>query len=188
MKFKKLDFSRLIFEFISVSFAVLFALFVNQWREDHNNKNIAEKAVFNIKEELKENKEIMVLAIPDHKNMLSEIDQLIKISENQNTVNDTLKAIDITLISSSAWEIAKITNAVFYIDFENVNNLAKVYDLQSYYESIVKQYVLKNAMSQNNNMDINQLKNTRQFLKTIIPLEVNLEHYYGLMLKEVLTE
>jgi len=44
MKNSKINFSRLLFEFISISFAVLIALFVNQWREGHNNQNIADKA------------------------------------------------------------------------------------------------------------------------------------------------
>ena len=56
MQNKKLNIQRLIFEFISVSFAVLIALLVNQWREDHNNGKLAEKAIYNIKQELQENK------------------------------------------------------------------------------------------------------------------------------------
>jgi len=45
MKNKRLNIQRLIFEFISVSFAVLIALLVNQWREDHNN---AKRTILNV--------------------------------------------------------------------------------------------------------------------------------------------
>ena len=55
MNNKKLNTRRLIFEFISVTFAVLFALFVSQWRENYNNDKLAEKAVLNIGIELEKN-------------------------------------------------------------------------------------------------------------------------------------
>lgn len=185
---KKLNFSKLIFEFISISFAVLIALFVNQWREDYNNDKLGEKAVYNIQEELKENKGIMVQLVPYHKSVLSDIDSLIIISEKDKINTDKINSIELTLISSSAWEMAKMTKAIFYMDFDDVNNLAKVYNLQTYYESIVKQYILKNSYNYHDDQDVESAKSTKQFLETIIPLEENLEYYYDIMLNEVLTE
>lgn len=171
MKSKRINFSKLIFEFMSVSFAVLIALFVNQWREDYNNGKLAEKAIYNIQEELKENKGLMVQFIPHHKSVLSDIDSLILIAEKNNTYADSINSIEVTLISSSVWEMAQITKAIFYIDFDDVNNLAKVYNLQSYYESIVEQYILTNSYNYQDNADLESLKMTKRFLETIIPME-----------------
>jgi len=186
MSKKKIRFSKLLFEFISVSFAVLLALFVNQWREDRNNNKLAEQAVQNIKEEFIENKEMMSELIPNHKLLLSQLNEFSEIEGNETSIKKSIETLDITLINSSAWEMAKVTNVVFYINFDDVNNLAKVYNLQSYYESIVKQYILSNAIKYQKNDAVNQLENTKQFLNTIILLEEDLQKYYDLMLTEIL--
>ena len=188
MKNNKLNLQRLIFEFISVSFAVLIALLVNQWREEYNNGKLAEKAIYNIKQELQENKDVMAILIPSHKSTLSHIDSIIGREEKNISTVDSNILIDVTLISSSAWEMAEITNAIFYLDFDDANKMAKVYNLQSYYESIIKQFILKNSFSYQSDQDLEFLRNNKQFLETIIPLEENLQNYFNLLLKNVLVE
>ena len=188
MENKRLNFQRLAFEFISVSFAVLIALLVNQWREDHNNGKLAEKAIYNIRQELQENKEVMDILIPSHKSILSHIDSIIGRKENYNSTVDSIISIDVALISSSAWEMAEITNAIFYLNFDDANKMAKVYNLQSYYESIIKQFILKNSFSYQSDQDLEFLRNNKQFLETIIPLEEDLQNYFNLLLKNVLVE
>jgi len=188
MESKKLNLQRLIFEFLSVSFAVLIALLVNQWREDYNNNKLAEKAIYNIKQEIKENKDVMDILIPSHKSILSNIDSIIVRKEKYNSIVDSNISINVTLISSSAWEMAEITNAIFYLDFDDANKMAKVYKLQSYYESIIKQFILKNSYSYQSNQDLEFLKNNKQFLETIIPMEEDLQKYFNLLLKNVLVE
>ena len=185
-KKSKINFSRIIFEFISVSFAVLFALILNQWREDRNNGHLAEKALVNIREEFLENKETLSSYHQIHQTSIKEIDSLLTISEENISIRN--KDIKVTIISSSAWEMTKITKAVYYLDFEVVNNLSKIYKLQEYYESIIKQYILKGAEGDNQNDSKIQLLETKSFLETIIPLEEDLVGYYDLMLEEVLTE
>lgn len=188
MKNKRLNIQRLIFEFISVSFAVLIALLVNQWREDHNNGKLAEKAIYNIKQELQENKDVLAILIPSHQSTLSQIDSVIEKKENNNSSDDSIISINVTLISSSAWEMAEITNAIFYLDFDDANKMAKVYNLQSYYESIIKQFILKNAYNYQSDQDLEFLRNNKQFLETIIPLEEDLQNYFNLLLENILVE
>lgn len=89
-------------------------------------------------------------------------------------------------MSSSAWEMSEITNAIYYLDFEDLNDLAKVYDLQSYYELIVKHYILNSSIVYEPKTSVIRLKNNKQFLETIIPIEEDLQIYYDLMLSEVL--
>lgn len=186
MKFSKINFSKIIFEFISVSFAVLFAILLNQWREDRNNKDLAQKVLVNVGEEFIENKETLYSFVPEHKALLIEIDSMITLSNNDDKVVN--KEINLNLLSSSAWEMAKITNAVFYLDFDVVNNLAKIYKLQNYYESIIKQYNLKEAIAGQNKNEVEQLLESKRLLETIIPLEESLIGYYDLMLDKVLTK
>jgi hypothetical protein len=186
MNNKKLNTRRLIFEFISVTFAVLFALFVSQWRENYNNDKLADKAILNIGIELEKNKEDISLSIPKHKSALAYIDSLLLVNENSDlSINEPI-SIELMIMSSSAWEMSEITNAIYYLDFEDVNDLAKVYDLQSYYESIVKHYILNSSIVYQPKTGIIRLKNNKQFLETIIPIEESLKIYYDRMLAEVL--
>ena len=182
----KIQFSKLLFEFISVSFAVLLALFVNQWREDRSNSDLADQAIHNIKEEFIENKGLMIELIPNHKLLLTELNNYTIIEGNEAAIKKSIESLDITLINSSAWEMAKVTNVVFYINYDDVNNLAKVYNLQSYYESMVKQYLLSNAVKNQKNDAEDELGNTKQFLTSIIPIEEDLQMYYDLILTEIL--
>ncbi len=186
MNNKKLNTRRLVFEFISVTFAVLFALFVSQWRENYNNDKLAEKAVLNIGIELEKNKEDISLSIPKHKSTLAYIDSLLLVNENSGIPINESVSIELMIMSSSAWKMSEITNAIYYLDFEDVNDLAKVYDLQSYYESIVKHYILNSSIVYQPKTSIIRLKNNKQFLETIIPIEENLKIYYDRMLTEVL--
>ena len=55
---------------------MLIALLVNQWREDHNNGKLAEKAIYNIKQELQENKDVMDILISSLKSILSHSDSM----------------------------------------------------------------------------------------------------------------
>ena len=130
----------------------------------------------------------MEILIPSHKSTLSHIDSIIGREEKNISTVDSNILIDVTLISSSAWEMAEITNAIFYLDFDDANKMAKVYNLQSYYESIIKQFILKNSFSYQSDQDLEFLRNNKQFLETIIPLEENLQNYFNLLLKNVLVE
>jgi len=185
---KKLNIRRLIFEFISVSFAVMSALLVNQWKEGYDNRKLAERAICNIKQELHENKDVLANLIQYHKSVLSQLDSIIANNENNCSSADSIISINVTLISSSAWEMAKITNAIFYIDFDNANKLAKVYKLQAYYDSIIKHFILNNSYIDQTNNDFKFISKNKQFLETIIPLEEELQNFFNLLLKNVLKE
>ena len=184
MSKKRVQYKKLLTEFISVSFAVLLALIVNQWRENHNNNLLAQQAVENIKEEVTDNKKDIIGLIQSHKLLLSTLDSILKIDDITDSTDVIIGDIDITLINSSAWEMAKVTKAVFYINYNDINTLAKVYNFQSYYESIVHNYILSNYGVGNNNL--NKIHEMRSFLKSIIPMEKDLKIYYEILLKEVL--
>ena len=180
---KKINFNKLLFEFISVSFAVTFALFVNQWREDYNNQKLAQNSLRNIKEELLENKETLEELLSIHEAHLEKIDSLMLLEVEVD--EDSISDVNIVLLSSSAWEMAKVTQAVYYIPFDDINNLAKVYDFKLYYESLIKQHVLKDSFSSDVQVS---LKKQKSFLETIIPMERDLAHYCELMLTDVLKD
>ena len=148
---------------------------------------MAEKAIDNIREELKYNQEILSGIVPNHKAVLFSIDSLISVSEG-DVISVELINIDFKLISSSSWEMAELTQAISYMDIDVVTNLAKVYNFQSYYESILKNFVLKSAYDSDEYMDRETLQKTKAFLETVIPMEEDLASYCKIMIDQVLIE
>ena len=184
----KINYRKILIEALSISFAVFLALGARQWGESYNHNKLAKKVIVNIAKELNENKEIMDEVIPYQRARIHEFDSIISILEEGGIYNDSIKNLEITLISSTAWEMAKITNAIYYIDFEKVNTLASVYNLQSYYESIVKQYILNNTGLVKDNNDIESLNSKKLILEALIPLEENLKQYYTILLDSVIQQ
>jgi len=58
---------------------------------------------------------------------------------------------------------------------------------QDYYESIVKNYIIKGSNTIQDS-DLKELKKVKNFLESIIPLEKNLKGYYKDVLTEVLVD
>ena len=183
----KINIKKLVFEFLSVSFAVFIALIANQWRDSYNKGKSAQNSIQSIRVELTENKENIETILPNHIESLRQIDSLIQLMPNDSIDIDVVDTLKIKLVGSSAWEMSKLTKAVYYIDFDEVNILAKVYTFQGYYESIVKNYIIKGSNTIQDS-DLNELRKVKNFLESIIPLEKDLKGYYNDVLTEVLVD
>lgn len=174
---------KILFEFISISFAVFLGLMLNQWKENHSNKSLAEQSLNNIRIEIDDNVNRIDNILESHEQALAHIDSVL------NLQNDTTKInvdIQIVLISSTAWEAAKLTQAIAHINIEKVSDIAMIYTFQEYYESIVKEYILNNINRDTSLSDIKQARKMKTFLEAIIPMEKNLIIHYNELLTETL--
>jgi hypothetical protein len=185
----KLDvYKRLIFEFISISFAVFLGLMLNQWKDDRNHKRLAKHSEINILAEITENKNIVQKMLEDHKLVLFKIDSVLALLDKIDEHGEIDLYLNFQLISSTSWETAKLTQAIVYMNIELVNEIAGVYDFQNYYESIVKDYVTNNIYNKPVKRDNDYLKRTSNFFHAIIPIENNLVEHYSYLQKEVLKQ
>lgn len=177
----------IIVEFVSILFAVLLALGINQWKDNRNNHKLAVSSLEKINHEISENKEILSAMITAHEKSKLKIDSLlIKYKNPQFTVDSV--DFSFVLINTTSWETAKLTNAISYMKFDLVTNLSKIYHFQNYYEEIVKVYVKDNLYNKPLIYDRRYYLKLKTFLETIIPLEKILLNYYEFTQKNLEAE
>lgn len=178
---------RLVFEFVSITFAVFLALMVNQWRDHNKNNKLARQSIDHIRIEITDNVTIIQKMITSHKQLLHLADSLMPLADNPDMNGDTLVSIDFKLLNSTAWQTAKLTQAITFMEMDIVNEVSGLYQFQNYYEDIVKDYVLKNIFSRPKERDKEFLDKIQILLSSIIPIEENLAEIYNHVLKNVLT-
>lgn len=176
---------KLVFEFISISFAVFLGLLLNQWKENYNHNKLADRSLSNIKIEIKENKEVVKEMIADHKICQFKVDSLMEVFKAEDDSVKYSISLDFNLIFSTAWETAKLTQAIAYMDLEVVTDIAAIYEYQEYYSLIVKNFAQESMFSSQKDLSKEFLENISFFLKKIIPVEENLYDYYNELETEV---
>jgi hypothetical protein len=177
---------KLLFEFISISFAVFLGLMLNQWKDNLNNKHLAKQSINNILLEISLNKAKVEDMLNTHKLLLHRIDSTLTSLDTTNNQGEFSLDLNFQLISSTSWETTKLTQAIVYMDINVVNSIAGVYSFQEYYESIVKEYVVNNIYNLPQEEGDELLRKAKNFLNAIITIEDNLIEYYNYMQKEVL--
>ncbi|MFT3737493.1 MAG: hypothetical protein QM786_01925 [Breznakibacter sp.] len=178
---------KLVFEFISIVFAVFLGLMLNQCSDNYNNKKTAKKSLANILVEIKDNKGKVEKMLEKHKKVLENIDRFLAEMDSGREPDGANLDMDFVLITSTAWETAKLTQAIAHMDIGLVSDIAGTYGYQEYYEAVVKHFVLENSMEMKldaHDDDIVKIKrvvqNVRSFLKrSVIPLETDLLDAYN---------
>ncbi len=179
---------RLMFEFVSIAFAVFLGLMLNQWKENRSNNKLAEQSIDNMRMEIIDNNARVKVMLDTHRRLVKIIDSLLVHSEIEDQEEDVELDLNFEILSSTSWETAKLTQAIVYMDIETVTDIADIYKFQNYYEAVVRNFVL-------NNIYVNRSKNDREFreslkrlLEAIIPMEESLLEYYSYMTTNVLVD
>ena len=136
MKEKGLPIKTIAIEIISVVFAVLFALGVNEWRKNINNEELAEVAVSNILSEIDKNRESLDTTLTNHRHSLEIFKKNINWIKNNEDIRENPE-VSFNVITSTSWETAMLTDAVNYMDYELVSELADLYSQQKLYTDLV---------------------------------------------------
>lgn len=138
----KVQTKKLFIEGVLIVFSVLFALFLSQVAENQKTKRDKEKALEYIHQELSDNKDILTGWLYYHGKARERLRKMV--SDPNDSVRSELKAsgridfeiitdgnnlIDV-LLTKTAWEAAKSTNIASEIEFEQVQQLTRIYSLQ----------------------------------------------------------
>ena len=140
----KIPVSKILLGVFSVSFAILLALVLNEWREKTANEKLAKESLVKIRKELSSNYDIV----------WNNLDKNRKIVENQKKAylkiitklenEPSHAAADLIqsefpfsfmteTIKETAWNSANLTHAVEYLDFDIVELLSATYESQDSY-------------------------------------------------------
>lgn len=188
MKIKLRINKKLTLEFLSITFAVFLGLFLNQWSDNLKNENLAKQSIDNILSEITDNKTKVQDMIIVHKSVIIKLDSILTLLDNSDEHGETNLDLNFQLISSTSWETAKLTQAIVYMDFDIVSDIAGIYDFQHYYESIVKDFVIDNVFNKPEKRDAEFMRRIKNFLNAIIPIENNLVEYYDYIQTEVIKQ
>lgn len=134
---KKIPWTKLSVEFVSIFLSVLLALAANEWRDNRNQRKICQKGVESIYAELKENYNMIDKAHQSHLYFKGLIDSLITTSsfDSESAEKALVSGIDIEFAHNVAWEAARITNITSSMDIDLVGELADIYNGQEIYNS-----------------------------------------------------
>lgn len=151
----RISISKILLEIFSVSFAVLLALGVNEWRNIRANEKLANEALENIRKEILSNLDIAKETLTLNKEIVKkqkmaflsikkEIDSNISNSIENDVHSRFPFSFMFSPIKKTAWNSSNLTNAVIYLDFDLVQLLSETYENQELYsrvnENIVERF------------------------------------------------
>lgn len=123
-----------VLEAVLIFFAVVLALAAEEWRENRDRLELAERALHAVTEEIRSNIEELERNAPTNLERLeSAREVLAELREGEQPV-DADVGFEISLLSSAAWESARMSQAVQFMDLRVVRELSEVYEVQALYE------------------------------------------------------
>lgn len=114
-----------------VVFAVLVALAVEQWREDQERQELADRATAAVVAEIQSNLEELRKSRAMNEGLL---EMVIAADQADELPDDFNLTFDYSILSTAAWETARVTQATHYMPLERVQSVAKSYNLQELFE------------------------------------------------------
>lgn len=131
----------LLIEVFSVVIAVFFALAVDEWWEDLENRERAEEALVRIIDEVKENRADIVDDIAYHEQQLAKIEPVLAQLDAGDSIEPGTEvglSVDISILSDTSWKAAQMMRLLRYFPADSVDQITGAYSLQKlYYEYAV---------------------------------------------------
>ncbi|MEJ2203493.1 MAG: hypothetical protein P8170_05245 [Gemmatimonadota bacterium] len=169
---------QLLLEVASVVFAVLVALAVDEWRQDRENGQLAQRALAGIATEIRGNLGELDDARDANRAMLVVLDSAL----TSETPQGFGVHFEYALLSSAAWQTSQVTQAIHFVDYGLVQRIARVYDLQTLF--VESQRGLVDQMSGTAGVD-DPVAPLRRRLEVLMELEAGLTDVYREILPEL---
>ncbi|NQZ77246.1 MAG: hypothetical protein HRT61_14265 [Ekhidna sp.] len=133
---KKKAISQLLFEFVSILFAVLLALGLNSYKQ---NSDLETEATFlreKIFLECEKNRASLDTVYRANLVFKSSLDSMLALDEIEGNFNVSISS---ELLTKSAWDFTKSSRSFSYIDEDFLNDASELYERQNYYMHISNQ-------------------------------------------------
>lgn len=129
--------SQVVFEFISIVFAVLLALGMNSYKQNKDLENEGDLLRYRIIEECKRNLIELDSVLIENERNFSYIDSLASLDEI--TTNSFDISIANELLTKSAWTFTQASRSFSYMDEDFLSDASILYEEQDYYMKISNQ-------------------------------------------------
>ncbi|MEP1093824.1 MAG: hypothetical protein ABJG78_01875 [Cyclobacteriaceae bacterium] len=132
---KKQSLWQVVFEFLSIVFAVLLALGLNSYKQNQDLQSESEVLSKKILSECKKNSTSLDTVLNQNREFMTYLDSMRSLKDvdsfGLNFSND--------LLSSSAWKFTQASRSFQLMDQEFLDDATELYELQSYYMEISNQ-------------------------------------------------
>ncbi|MBB3701489.1 hypothetical protein KMW28_03880 [Flammeovirga yaeyamensis] len=174
-------------EFFSVLFGVMFALFIDTLWSDHEHQQLAEKASHDILTEIEENQIKIDSLIIDHqktKELISEVLKELKEEKKDSVPKEKDVILSFRLIEDTAWETAKISGAVTYMELDQLSKFNGLYKMQMIHMHNMEKFMEHSFTGMQLLSQEEKLSQMSYFIQSAIATEQQLQERY----KEILND
>ena len=126
----------LLLEAAMIFFAVMLALAAEEWREDKDRLELADRAVRSVVEEIRSNLEELETTGVRNAERLEAAGVVLAELEAGRDQGDADVGLEVALLSSAAWQSAQMSQAVQYLDFDVMRDLSEVYEIQDLFDRV----------------------------------------------------
>jgi hypothetical protein len=127
---------RVLVEVVSVVFAVLVALAVDEVRQDHAERKQAQEARAAVLTELASNRGELRRTEPGLDSLSARLDAIDEAVARGTHPTPSALRIDLPDFSRAAWETAQMTQATAHLPLDWLIRVSKAYETQALYESL----------------------------------------------------
>lgn len=114
--------------------AVVLALAAEEWRENRDRQALAERALNSVVEEVRSNLDELERTAPSNIGRLEAARAVLEEMEAGDESGDVDIGLEVSLLSTAAWQSAQMSQAVHYFDLDAMRQLSEVYEIQEMYD------------------------------------------------------
>lgn len=176
-----------LFEGVFVVLAVLVALGVDEYWEGLEERELAKTARSRVVAEVGANIDELLNNREKNQTLLRDINEVLAADAAGEASVITGVEYEVSLLGSDAWETARTTRAVHFMDFDIVNRISRVYRVQQLFLERQNQVVdaIANAGGGGNQTLGEVLRPIRRGLTVAIGLECSLMNEYRVLITDL---
>lgn len=137
---KELEWRGILFEAGAIVFAVLLALWVEDWWAEIERQERADLHLERIRAEIADNRDSLRSVIEQHQTYITGLEAALEDGDiSLQRIGQFLQA-EGGAVSEAAWRSAQLSQSVSKMPFETMSDLSGLYDTQAYYTSYVNSF------------------------------------------------
>lgn len=135
----RIPWTKIVLEAFFVMLGVLLALIADEWRQNHDDKKRAERALISIVDELNLNRDAVAQSLDYHVKLTQQLRQFESEPGHEQALADprlfNKGFVHPAALIYTAWDSAQATDAVSHMPYERVLTLSGIYEQQHGYEA-----------------------------------------------------
>ena len=174
---------RVMFESMLIVVSILFALYLDEWRDDRQDAENIEDALAYFVSEIQQNRARVEDAAPFNQGLRHVLSrrQEVHAIESVATFVNIFESYNPVVLQSTAWETAIATGALAKMDYKLVSALSLTYSLQNRYQQVSQNGMAQMTSPQNlseEKLDL-AVYNAIRYLDTVTGMETELGAVYA---------